>query len=175
MKKLWWLLVLTLLLTGCGASEVWETVTDVDDTPVMAQMQQIKLTLPKDAASETMENTQAGKIYLCNGYTVTAQTLPGGDLDKTLREISGFSRQQLTVMETQSKKEKRYECVWAAAGEAEDQVARAVILDDGHFHYAVTVMAPFSTAGDLAAAWQSVLTSVQLEAQTETASQPSTD
>lgn len=162
MKKLWCVLALALLLTGCGANEVWETISDVDDTPVMVQMQQVKLTLPKDAASETMENGQSGKIYLCNGYTVTVQTLPGGDLDKTLREISGFSRQQLTVMETQTKNEKRYECVWAAAGEAEDQVARAVILDDGSYHYAVTVMARFSTAGDLADVWQSILTSVQL-------------
>ena len=162
MKKLWWLVVLMLCLTGCGGSAVWETVTDADDAPVMAQMQEIQLTLPKDAVSETMENTQTGKLYLCNGYTVAVQTLPGGDLDKTLREISGFSREQLTVMETQTKMAKRYECVWAAAGEAEDQVARAVVLDDGSYHYAVTVMAPFSTAGDLASVWQSVLTSVSI-------------
>lgn len=162
MKKLWLLVVLMLCLTGCGSTAVWETVTDTDDTPVMAQMRQIELTLPKDAVSETMENTQTGKLYLCDGYTVAVQTLPGGDLDKTLREISGFSRQQLTVMETQTKTAKRYECVWAAAGEAEDQVARAVVLDDGSYHYAVTVMAPFSTAGDLASVWQSILTSVNL-------------
>lgn len=162
MKKLWWILILAFLLTGCGSNAVWETVGDVDNTPVMAQMQQVQLSLPKDAASETMENTQTGKIYLCNGYTVAVQTLPGGDMDKTLREISGFSKEQLTVMETETQNIKRYECVWAAAGEAEDQVARAVVLDDGSYHYAVTVMAPFSTAGDLADVWQSILTSVQL-------------
>ena len=162
MKKLWWLVVLMVCLTGCGANEAWETVMDVDNTPVMAQMQQIELTLPKDAASETMENEQSGKLYLCNGYTVAVQTLPGGDLDKTLREISGFSKQQLTVMETQTKQAKRYECVWSSASEAEDQVARAVVLDDGSHHYAVTVMAPFSTAGDLADVWRAILTSVQL-------------
>ena len=162
MKKLWCVLVLSLLLTGCGTTEVWETVTDVDDAPAMAQMQQITLTLPKDAVCETMENSQLEKIYFCDGYTVTVQTLPGGDLEKTLQQISGFSKEQLTVMQTQMQNAKRYECVWAAAGEAEDQVARAVVLDDGSFHYAVTVMAPFSTAGDLSATWQGILSSVQL-------------
>ena len=162
MKKVWCVLALSLLLTGCGTTEVWETIADVDDTPVMAQMQQITVNLPTDASVETMENDQTEKIYLCNGYTVTVQTLPGGDVDKTLRQISGFSRDQLTVMETQGFNTKRYACVWAAAGEAEDQVARAVVLDDGNYHYAVTVMAPFSTAGDLASTWQSILSSVQL-------------
>lgn len=162
MKKLWWLLVISLLLTGCGTSAVWETVSDADNSPVMAQMQELKLTLPGDAAVETIENGQEEKIYLCDGYTVAAQTLSGGDIEKTLRDISGFSKDQLTVMETQSQNVKRYECVWAAAGEAEDQVARAVVLDDGVYHYAVTVMAPFSTAGDLSAVWQSILSSVQL-------------
>ena len=162
MKKIVWLLVLMLCLTGCGADAVWETVADGDGTPVMAQMRQVQITLPKDASVETMETSQTEKIYLCNGYTITVQTLPGGDLDKTLKEISGFAKEQLTVMETQTKNDKRYDCVWAAAGEAEDQVARATILDDGNYHYAVTVMAPFSTAGDLASTWQAILSSVQL-------------
>ena len=162
MKKIVWVLALLLLLTGCGAANTWETVSDADNTPVMAPMGQVEVSLPKDASLETMENGQSEKIYFCDGYTVTVQTLPGGDLDKTLRQISGFSEDQLTVMQTQAQNAKRYACVWSSAGEAEDQVARAVILDDGSYHYAVTVMAPFSTAGDLAEAWQEILSSVQL-------------
>ena len=162
MKKVWCVLALSVLLTGCGANPVWETVTDVADFPAMAQMQQITVKLPTDASVETMDNGQTEKIYLCDGYTVTVQTLSGGDVDKTLRQISGFSKDQLTVMETQTQNGKRYECVWASAGEGEDQVARAVVLDDGSYHYAVTVMAPFSTAGDLASVWQSILSSVSI-------------
>ncbi len=162
MKKIWCVLMLSVLLTGCGANPVWETVTDVADAPAMAQMQQITIKLPADASVETMENGQSEKIYLCNGYTVAVQTLSGGDVDKTLRQISGFSKEQLTVMETKTQNGERYECVWASAGEAEDQVARAVVIDDGSYHYAVTVMAPFSTAGDLASVWQSILSSVSI-------------
>ncbi len=159
MRKLWLVLVLAILLTGCAGEQ--ETVTDTMDVSAMAQMQTVTLTLPKGASVQTMENGDGEKLYLCDGYTVAVQTLSGGDLDKTLREITGFSKEQLTVMERASTAGKRYDCVWTSAGEGEDQVARGVVLDDGNYHYAVTVMAPFSVAGDLSETWQDILASVQ--------------
>lgn len=162
MKKCWLVLVLTLFLTGCGAQETFETVSDVYDTPVMAQTGQLELALPKEAAVPSMESEDAGSIYLCDGYTLTVQTLAGGDLDRTLRQITGFARDQLTVMQTQSDGITRYACVWSAVGEGGDQVGRAVVLDDGSYHYAVTVMADFDDAGDLAKTWQSILDSAKL-------------
>ena len=162
MKKLICILVLVLLLTGCSGQKALETVTDTMDTPAMAKMQQIELTLPKGAAVSTMENSDGGKLYLCDGYCIAVQTLPGGSLDQTLQTVTGFTREQITLMERQAQQVKRYDCVWASAGEGEDQVARGTILDDGVYHYAVTVMAPFSTAGDLSQTWQDILASVHL-------------
>lgn len=162
MKKCWILLLLTLFLTGCGAQQTFETVSDVLDMAAMAQMQQVSLVFPEDAAAASMENPDAGTIYLCDGYTLTVQTMEAGDLDRTLRQLTGYGREQLTVMETQQDNAARYECVWSAAGEGGDQVGRAVVLDDGNYHYAVTVMADFAAAGDLTAVWQEILSSVKL-------------
>lgn len=162
MKKCWIVLALVLFLAGCGAQETFETVSDALDAPAMAQMQQVQLVLPDEAALPSMENSDAGKIYLCDGYTVTVQTMEAGDLDKTLRQSTGFAKNQLTVMETERDGITRYECVWSAAGEGGDQVGRAVVLDDGCYHYVVTVMADFERAGDLTKTWQGILDSVTL-------------
>ena len=162
MKKLYCVLLLALLLSGCAGEKTLETVMDVYDTQVMAQMKQVLITLPPDAATETLDNGENERIYLCDGYTITVQTLPGGDMEKTFRELTGFSKEQLTVIQRQDTDWKRYDCVWSAAGEGEDLVARGTVLDDGSFHYAVTVSAPFSVAGDLAQTWQNILSSVTL-------------
>ena len=128
----------------------------------MAQQRQLQVSLPKEALTPTLQNAEAGKLYLCDGYTLSVQTMQAGDLDATMRSLTGFSREQLTVMETMKHGIKRYDCVWSAAGEGGDQVARSVILDDGNYHYAVTVMADFASAGDLAATWKSILNTVSL-------------
>ena len=57
---------------------------------------------------------------------------------------------------------KRYDCVWTAAGEGEDQVGRACILDDGSFHYVVSVMAGQSRSGELQPVWQDIFDSFRL-------------
>lgn len=162
MKKFWIVLALALLLTGCSAQETYETLSDDYLQPAMAQLQQVVLTLPEEAAVQSMENDTAGKLYLCDGYTLTVQTVDGGDLDRTVRQLTGFSKDQLTVMETERNGVKRYQCVWTAAGEGGDHVGRALVLDDGSYHYAVTVMAQSAIAGELAQTWQDIFDSVSL-------------
>jgi hypothetical protein len=155
------LLALLVFVSGCAAQPVFETVSDQLDAPAMAQMRQLKVALPKEATTPTLQNEETGEFYLCDGYTLSIQTMQSGDLDATMRSLTGFSRDQLTVMETAKHGIKRYDCVWSAAGEGGDHVARAVILDDGNYHYAVTVMADFTSAGELAATWKSLLDTVR--------------
>ena len=151
-----------LLLVGCGTQETFETVDDTLVQPVLAPMQQVQISLPKDAAMPTMDNGENGKIYLCDGYTVTVQTFSGGDLNETLLQVTGFSRESLTMMETRQGETVRYDCSWSAMGEGENQVCRCAILDDGIYHYVVTVMAPESQAGTLQESWQNMLSSITL-------------
>lgn len=161
MKKVCVLLVLVALLSGCAAQPAWETVFDQLESPVMAQMQKLEVALPKEATAPTLQSEDAGTLYLCDGYSLSIQTMAAGDLDATMRSLSGFSKDQLTVMTTEKHGVRRYDCVWSAAGEGGDQVARSVILDDGNYHYAVTVMADFASAGDLADTWKGILDSVK--------------
>ena len=68
------------------------------------------------------------------------QTLPGGDLDATVRTLTGFSREDITVIKTDAQEPQRWEFAWAAAGEPGQRVGRGLILDDGTYHYCLTVL-----------------------------------
>lgn len=151
-----------LLLTGCGAQQTLETVSDVYAQPVSVEAQQMVLSLPADAQVPTMENGEAGTLYLCDGYTITVQTAQSGDLNKTLQEVTGFSRDELKLVESVKGDAKRYDCVWTAAGEEQTQVGRACVLDDGNYHYVVAVMAGESEAGELREVWQELFDSFRL-------------
>lgn len=160
MKK--WLLILlcALFLTGCHA-EVFETVDDPDDVQVMATPAQLLLELPEDAAAPVM-NTSGGKLYFCDGFDVTVEVLSSGNMDATLQVLTGFGREELDVIQTKRCGVDCYEGVWSAAGEAGDQVGRFLVLDDGSFHYCVTVLAPADNAAESMAEWYDIMDSVKL-------------
>lgn len=162
MKRFFAGLLLTVFLTGCSAQETMETISDMMDVSDVAIVQQVQLSLPEDAALATLENEDAGKLYLCDGYSVAVQTMESGDLGRTLKQTTGFSREQLTVITTQQKNCTRYDCAWSAAGEGGDQTCRGAILDDGYYHYVITVMADADKAGQLTAAWKHILDSATL-------------
>lgn len=155
--------VMGLLLTGCASEPVFETVTDVYAQPEPAAAARILADLPEDAAVMTMESRDAGKICLCDGYTVTIQTTQAGDLSRTLQNATGYPREELTVLETKQNDCRRYDCVWTSAGEGGDQVGRLAVLDDGNYHYVLTVMADAQTAGQLSDTWRQILDSFTLE------------
>lgn len=162
MKKLGIVLVLALLLGGCGTEAVYEPVEDVYQ--VMApEAARLRLELPPEAAVLTMGNATAGDIYFCDGYTLTVQTMTGGDLDGTLRAVTGYGRDGLTLLETRDGNCTRLESAWTSAGEGGDQVGRMVLLDDGVYHYVVTVMADAAQAGNLRLAWDTLFDSVSLD------------
>ena len=160
-KRIVCLLLLGLLLTGCGARETFETVADLYEQPA-AVAQNLHLDLPKEAAAPAVASEDAGNLYICDGYTLTVQTVSGGSLDATLSQVTGFTSDRLTVMHTKQADADRYECVWTCAGETGDQVGRTVVLDDGSYHYAVSVMAPAEKAGDLSQTWRDLLASISI-------------
>ena len=160
-KKCWIVLALTVMLTGCSAQQTFETVLDALE-PVQPQMRQVQLSVPDDASVLAMSAAETQRLYLCEGYTVTVQILSSGDLKSTFEEITGFGPEQLNPIKTQTQETVRYDCVWTAAGEGGDQVGRATVLDDGSYHYAVTVMADASVSGDLTGEWNDLFDSVKL-------------
>ena len=86
-------LLIALVLGGCGAQPVLETVEDSWLEDVAAE-KELVVQFPIEAAAPVLQNADAGQLYLCNGYTLTLQTLPGGDLDETMRQVTGFSKEQ---------------------------------------------------------------------------------
>lgn len=132
-------LLLTAMLCGCAGQEVLETVSDEQMIPVMAQPGKITVSLPGEASLPTMENDN-GRLYLCQNYEIAVQTLMGGDLDATLRDLTGYGREDLTVLETLRSDMPCYEFVWACAGEEGEQLGQGILMDDGVYHYCMTVL-----------------------------------
>lgn len=168
MKKCLVLMGLMLLLSGCGSEPTFETVNDENIQPVMAPMQKIMVSLPVDAAVTVLEEETAGTIYLCDGYTVTIHTAASGDMQKTLRSTTGFSKEELRTVQTEYGGLIRTEGVWTAAGENGEQVGRFAVLDDGSYHYVLACMADASVTEELQPVWQELFDSFQVvSSQTE--------
>ena len=161
MKKLCAVLALTLLLTGCGKQQTVETVNDVYEQPTPLTCQQVVLELPQDTAVPVMES-DAGKLYICESYTISQQILESGDLKATVCSVSGFAPEELKIVKTRRGDTERYDFVWTAAGETGEQVCRACILDDGAYHYVLTATADASQGSQVQSVWREMFNSFRL-------------
>lgn len=162
MKKYGWIiLALMLLLTGCQAVPTFETLGNVYAHQEVPEQRTFSLELPAEAAAQTMTG-ETGTIYFCDGYEIVLEILSAGDINGTVQTLSGFDADALTVMQTKSSDHNCYECAWTSAGEAGFQVARTKILDDGVWHYCLTVFAPADNAGELQKTWQQLFDSFGL-------------
>ena len=148
MKKCVLFLLILVLLTGCGSEATFETVADEWVQSAAAPVREILVTLPEEAAVSVSES-EYGCLYQCDGYEIALQTLEAGDLDATLRTVTGYSRENLTVMETRLADIRRYDLVWSCMGEQGELVGRARVLDDGNYHYVLTVLAQADRAAEL--------------------------
>ena len=162
MKKCWWALAFAALLTGCSGPKDFETMSDLYYVPELSEPCQTVVELPEDAALAVLGEEDSGQLYLCEGYSVAVQTMESGDLDATLQTISGYSKDQLKTVQLQIGDLQRIQCVWASAGEGGDQVGRAVVMDDGDYHYCLTILGDAELAGQLADTWQGILDSFSL-------------
>ena len=157
-KRWLWMIVLAVLLCGCKAEETLETVSDEWIVPVMAQPREISVRLPDNVVVPVMEQ-DGRKLYMGQNYEILLETLAAGDLNDTIRTISGFEKEQLTVLQTRQEELDRYEFVWTATGERGELLGRAVILDDGNYHYCMTVL---RDAEESIVVWQDVFSSFAL-------------
>ena len=124
MKKVLILLLLAAALCGCQNKETFETVDDVYEIPAPAPMGKVMLVLPGDAAAMTMDGNQTDQLYFCGDAVITVQVLESGDLNRTIRAVTGFERDALTVVQTEQEDLTRYDFVWHAPGRAAMSWAR---------------------------------------------------
>ena len=161
MKKMWVILLLVLVLTGCGEAEVFETVGDEAVQPVIARPLEMKLTLPEDTVLPVME-TDSGTLYMCENYDITVQTMESGNLSGTVRQVTGHEIGDLTIITTEKNEMDCYEFVWTAAGDMGEQVCRGMVLDDGAYHYILTAMADAELVGEYQEIWNGIFESCTL-------------
>ena len=156
MKKCGWILLLVFLLCGCAAEETFETISDDVAAPVMAQPREISVRLPDNAVAPVLES-ESRQIYMSEDYEITIETLSSGDLDATIQTLSGYGKEALTVIQTQSGEVDRYDFVWVSTGEQGDRLGRAVVLDDGEYHYCMAVLRDSQEASQIV--WSDVFQS----------------
>ena len=158
MKRWLCCLLPVFLLCGCGAEETLETVADEWMVPAMAQPREISLRLPENLVMPVLEQ-DGRKLYLGEDYEIAVETLLSGDMNATVQTLSGYEKDQLTVLETQQGDVNRYDFVWVTTGEEGNLLGRAVILDDGEYHYCLSVL---RSAEEAQIVWQDVFASFAL-------------
>ena len=161
MKKSVFFLMISLMLTGCGAEETFETIADEFIQSAAAPLRELVLELPEEAVLPASES-DAGTLYLCDGYEISVQTLPAGDLEASVYQITGFSKDRVEVISTHPGTYRRYDLVWSTLGEQGDQVGRAAILDDGSYHYVLSVLAEADRAGEFEQVFRALFESYAL-------------
>lgn len=162
MKKQWIWILLPFLLAGCGTRDTFETVADEPAAEVaVADPARITVKLPEDAVAPVLQN-ESRQLYLCEDYEILLENRPGGDLAETIRYLSGYERDRLTVMHTTREGVQRYEFVWAAAGEEGTRLGRAVVLDDGRYHYCLSVLRDADPDAVSQILWEDVFSSFAL-------------
>lgn len=155
------ILVLSIALCGCSAAETFERLNDVYAATPAAEQAQIKLELP-DGAAQSVMSTDTSKWYIGENYEVLLETYESGDLNKTLQTVTGYPADTLTVMELKDDGFDRYLCAWSAVTAEGEKVGRCAVLDDGQYHYCLTVMVPAAQAGQLQSVIDSILRSYSL-------------
>ena len=160
MKKWFSALFCVLLLWGCSDPEALETVNDTYVAPEIPEAQSTHFWMPEGAALSVSEGT--GEMYVCDDYTALVQVFASGDLEATLRAVTGYGKDRLELLGWKTPQGQHWECAWASAGENGDQIARTLILDDGNYHYTLTLQADAEKGGELAPAWNEIFRTFEL-------------
>lgn len=149
MKKISILLLALFLLCGCAEKKTYETISDGLETPQLPNRLEMTAVLPEGATSPVFSTSDAGKLYEYADCTVTMQAVTAGDFSGLIRDVTGYSQENLQIMESVQWGLPSFQVVWTAAGEGQTQVGRACILTDGNYYYVLTAMVPEEKAGNL--------------------------
>lgn len=158
MKK-WIAVFLTgFLLTGCGARDTFETVSDELIAPVMSAPRQVHIDLPEEAQAAAFPS-DTGTLFICDDYEIAIETLASGDLDGTLKTMTGQGQENLSVMTTKQGECTRYDFVWAGVNDDGDYTGRGTILDDGVYHYCLSLVRALDKMNNSQVVWRQVFSS----------------
>lgn len=155
MKRIVLFCLMAAVLAGCGARPTFETVDDELITPVMASPRQVVVDLPEEAEAAAFES-ENGRLLLCDDYEIAIETLASGDLDATLKAMTGQGQENLTLVQTRQGECRRYDFVWAGVNDDGEFSGRGTILDDGVYHYCLSLVRPLNKMGNSQVVWKQV-------------------
>lgn len=161
MKMICSILLVVLMLAGCGASEVYETITDEPVLPASVQPREILFDLAQDPILPAMES-DGGQLYICGDFDVMVQTMEAGDLQETVYRISGYQPEELTLIQTASGEIEKYEFVWTSASDEGQMISRATVLNDGSYHYALSATVDAELIEEYQEIWNGIFESFRL-------------
>ena len=156
-------ILLAALLAGCGKTEVFETVHDDLVQSVSVQPREVFFDLAQEPVMPAMES-DSGTLYLCGDFDVVVHTCQSGDLQNTVKEVSGFLPEELTLIQTENGDVDKYEFVWTSATDLGQQIGRATILDDGNYHYILSATVDAELMEEYQEIWNGIFESFQLSA-----------
>ena len=138
---------LALLLGGCAAAEpAWETVDDtvvLDAGSYLDSAYTMLFDVPADAREDALAAAAGRTVYTnaAGDYEIVGQTLLCADADTAVRRLSGFSPEELDVIETTRFGLPEYRFAWYTSGDEGGSLCRADVLLDGTYCYALTFSA----------------------------------
>lgn len=136
--------LVALTLSACTPEEtpVFETVGEGAYDQAKPMAGQIEVMIPEEAVSEAMADGLGGQLYTWEDHTLQLQTMEGGDIRRTVESVTGYEYSDLTVMASRKGELMYYQTVWSTAGEEGTLLGRALIADDGHYHYCLSLLSP---------------------------------
>lgn len=153
------LLCVCALLAGCAAAPTFETLG-----PVQHEQPAVRKTASADIPADALElENGTDGAWLCGSYYLEIRTRQAESLAETVQVLSGCEEDNLTVMTLSDHGMKRYEWVWTAMSEEGRQLGRAVVLDDGAFHYCLSAVGPAEQGSSLAAEWNTLFSTFRAE------------
>lgn len=163
MKKCVVWVVVMLILTGCAAEPVYETIGDVcGNTEPVSSPGSIDFALPDGAQMQVLEDETDSKSYAVGNWEIWTQVHPGGDIQSTMEQVTGLSAQALTVIQRRVQDMACYEAAWSTTGEDGMKVGRTAVLDHGDYHYCISVMVPEEDASEVGDFFSQILDSVTI-------------
>lgn len=163
MKRLLVLMMAAALMSGCAAEPVYETIGNaMEDTQPVISPGKIELVLPEEAEMQVIEDEYGSKSYRIGDREVWTQICDGGDVSATLEKVTGIRADALTVMEHQVLDMPCHEIAWITTNEEGTFVARTAVLDDGNYHYCVSLMMPEADAEKLGDSFSELLSGVSI-------------
>ena len=151
------MLMSAVVLSGCSGVD-FEPMLDVYSPVEEVNPQNMQVQLPEDAALSVMSG-DTGTLYYGENYEISLETYPSGNISQTLYNVTGRTLDELTVMEIPVAQGNSFRCGWSAADDEGERIGQCIIIDDGRYHYCLSVLADAEEADTLRPMIETVLNS----------------